>query len=103
MATIATADVRISPDDGWVKAATAPTYVRIRSLQRSQWFVAIVGTGDSAPDADLVGLPFGRSGGRNDEFIDSALSGADVYIRVALPGSSTPDNTVGFGVMSVTA
>lgn len=98
----ATTDLLIRPEDGWVLAATNPTWLLIKPEAFHPWWVAVTAGG---PPADgVIGVAMGRGNDHRREpfFFESAITG-EVYIRVRNPVASEPvTQKTRFGVISDT-
>lgn len=84
---VTTADIAVSPADGWTLLATAPTgpvLVKPHSSNRT-WFLAVAA---ALPPATLLGLPMGRSSnsGEDNQFYSTGNIAENIYVRV--PASS---------------
>lgn len=89
---IETTDYYISPTDGWVEVATAPTYVFIKPTEGFAYRVAIT---DAAPPVDnLRGAVI--NDGQPFEF-QIATEDGDVYVRVDRKPEQRP---LHFGVIT---
>lgn len=100
---VATNDVNIRPEDGWVLVATNPTFLNIRPTNFAPWFVAVTAAG--APADGLQGQQFGRGTTNKREcfILPVGITGL-VYIRVKDPVASEPVNQkTHFGVIVNTA
>jgi len=96
---VATNDVYIRPEDGWVLVATSPTYLNIRPDNFQPWWVAVTAAG--APAAGIIGQQYGRGGeaAREPFILPDGITG-EVYIRVNDPAGDRPVNQqTRFGVI----